>query len=376
MPKIVCVIFSLLLLPCCVFAQQTKGDISAKITNMSDSVAVFKFNGKDNMFLWVSNQNSITRFDSLVNGNIKGIEGKNTYILVNGFCTAFDSVQENLWAVKNRSDQVKSYFITHFGIRSENFKTLNTVGDFFGQENLVAVTLFSTKMDKADDNIYGLTPEQIYQEELHADWTQYPMKQTEEVAVKNTTEPDIVQVDTYILTEKVKQNTGTHFTISTNALYWCALLPNCGVSYRFAKRLAFNTTGGYTWWSFSNGRKTYYIWEVEPSFSFFLSKDKEWRGHYFSAYWHSGRYDIKTKNDGKGHQGDYWGAGIEYGYIFRIGRSFDLSLHLRAGYVFSNYKAYSSQSLPCYDYLYSNNKHIFSITGAGVSFIYRIGGNK
>ncbi|MDD4819927.1 MAG: DUF3575 domain-containing protein [Flavobacteriales bacterium] len=365
MTKTISVLLWVIAFSCLGYSQNTVGNPSATITNTKDSVVVFHFEGKNNMFFKMGNQQSISLFGEMVNEHKKNLNENTSIIYVNGFCSAFDTAPENLNAIKNRSNQVKSYYITNYGLHPDNFATLNSTGTYKGTSNVVAITIASVAK-----SVPILTPEQIYQEQLHADWTQYPPKDT--VKKAEEIEEDTVETEEIIIEQQLYERR-SQFAVTTNALYWCALLPNGGLSFRFGQQWAINATGAYTWWSFSKGKKTYYIWEVAPSVSFFLSKEKKWRGHYFSAYWHSGRYDIKPKNDERGHQGDYWGAGLEYGYIFRIGKQFDLSLYIRGGYVFSNYKAYSSDFLPCYDYLYSNNKNLITLTGAGVSFIWRIG---
>ena len=74
-------------------------------------------------------------------------------VRVLGFCSSYDSFKENLAAAKNRSNQVKSYFIVHEGLKEDHFRTTNSTQRWRGMTDVIAVAYMSpnAKIDTVPD---------------------------------------------------------------------------------------------------------------------------------------------------------------------------------------------------------------------------------
>ena len=83
------------------------------------------------------------------------IEAGRAKIRVEGYCPSFGSVEANLAAAKNRSNQVKSYFITHERLREEHFRTFNSARAWNGQHDVVVVAYCMTGDRAADKRTAG-----------------------------------------------------------------------------------------------------------------------------------------------------------------------------------------------------------------------------
>ena len=110
-------------------------------TVTGDSVALFRFVPGRLMFYspFKENAANIRAVVRLIERHRKAIEAGQAVVRVRGFCDSFGSEQANRRAAKNRSNQVKSWFISHHGMREEWYRTTNSTGTWQGIGNVVAV---------------------------------------------------------------------------------------------------------------------------------------------------------------------------------------------------------------------------------------------
>lgn len=134
-----------------VTAQETRSDVSAgnnesfrqttnTLTDGQDTV-VFRFAPKRRMF-WADYKGNAAALDSLtrsIRQHKLSIESGNMKVRVLGFCSSYNSPQENLATAKNRSNQVKSYFIVREGLKEEHFRTTNSTRRWRGMTDVIAV---------------------------------------------------------------------------------------------------------------------------------------------------------------------------------------------------------------------------------------------
>ncbi|MDR1055163.1 MAG: DUF3575 domain-containing protein [Prevotellaceae bacterium] len=175
----------------------------------------------------------------------------------------------------------------------------------------------------------------------------------------------------------------THWSVKTNVLYVLLITPNIEGEYLWNKRYSLNVEAQYAKWSVSSGAKNYALWSVSPEMRYWLQADGNYTGHYLGMYGHVGQYDIKlSKNrDKNGTQGDIWGLGFSYGYVFDINNHFGttdmvyLELGLAIGYVYSPYKEYTKvESYFCE--VNSGYKNYIGPTKIKASLIFKFGNNR
>lgn len=96
------------------------GEGMEKIQN--DTV-LFRFVPGKRMF-WADyrgNRQSIERLQTFIREHKDAIFSGSEKVRILGFCSSYGSVKENLAVAKNRSNQVKSYYIVHEGLKEEHF---------------------------------------------------------------------------------------------------------------------------------------------------------------------------------------------------------------------------------------------------------------
>ena len=129
--------YRLLFLPILLFAC---GVASGQEAGMSvapfvrGDTAVFRFAPEKRMF-WADYKGNAIAIDSLarsIRQHKLSIESGDMKVRVLGFCSSYGSCAENLAAAKNRSNQVKSYFIVHEGLKEDHFRTTNSTRQWHG----------------------------------------------------------------------------------------------------------------------------------------------------------------------------------------------------------------------------------------------------
>ena len=103
--------------------------------------AVFRFAPEKRMF-WADYKGNAIAIDSLarsIRQHKLSIESGDMKVRVLGFCSSYGSCAENLAAAKNRSNQVKSYFIVHEGLKEDHFRTTNSTRQWHGMTDVIGV---------------------------------------------------------------------------------------------------------------------------------------------------------------------------------------------------------------------------------------------
>ena len=85
------------------------------------------------------NDRAIRDAAQLIDNHRKLITEGKAWIVIRGFCGSYPSREQNLRAAKNRSNQVKSWFITHHGMKEDYYRTVNTDSAFRGSRDVVAL---------------------------------------------------------------------------------------------------------------------------------------------------------------------------------------------------------------------------------------------
>lgn len=162
--------------------------------------------------------------------------------------------------------------------------------------------------------------------------------------------------------------------IKTNVLMDAFRLPNLGVEVGVSKKFTIDVPVYYNPWKFSDSKQLK-LFMVQPELRYWLC-DK-FNGHFFGAHLMGGIYNttgIKPPfalwSDMKEYRykGDFYGAGISYGYQFILGRHWNIEATIGFGYAYTRYKKYAC--VPCAERLEKSHKNYFGPTKAAISLIY------
>ena len=154
-------------------------------------------------------------------------------------------------------------------------------------------------------------------------------------------------------TVAVKQ-TRTILALKSNLLYDLATLVNFSVEIPvYREKFSFLYYHQAPWWNWGMARNEYCLrflsiggearWWFAPRIieesEKRIRRDK-FSGHFFGIYGESGKYDFEHKRD-ICRQGEFWSAGLSYGYAFPIGKRLNLELSVSAGYASIAYRGYT-----------------------------------
>ena len=166
-----------------------------------------------------------------------------------------------------------------------------------------------------------------------------------------------------------------YMSISTNALYNLALIPNIGVEFYLGKNWSIDANWHYAWWK---SDKRYRYWRTyggDLALRKWFGKkaaQKPLTGHHAGLYGQMLTYDFEW--GGRGYLADRWSyaAGIEYGYSLPIASRLNLDFNIGLGYHWGEYKEY----LPIDDHYVwqaTKNRKYMGPTKAEISLIWLIG---
>lgn len=146
----------------------------------------------------------------------------------------------------------------------------------------------------------------------------------------------------------------TILALKTNLLYDLVTALNFEVEVPLGDRFSVMVEDVFPWWTFGpNGNKySFEMWEIgiEPRWWFARTDGRDrLSGHFIAPYVMSGRYDFQW-DSALNYQGEYWSAGVSYGYAMPIGKLFNLEFTASVGFVSADYRHY--QPAPDYSELY------------------------
>lgn len=146
----------------------------------------------------------------------------------------------------------------------------------------------------------------------------------------------------------------TIFAIRSNLLYDLFSLVNYSIEAPlYRDKFSFLVEHHFSWWNWGKAKNEYSIryltlgcearwWFMPQSFS----DGKKWRhreslgGQFLALYGDSGKYDFQFVDD-VCYQGEFWSAGISYGYAMPIGKLLNLEFSFSVGYASIAYRGYT-----------------------------------
>lgn len=126
--------------------------------------------------------------------------------------------------------------------------------------------------------------------------------------------------------------------VKTNLLYDAILMPSLEVEYRINDRWSVAVEGDVAWWKRDSAHKYYQISTILAEGRYWFHTREPWHGHYVGVFAGGSWYDLE--NGERGYKGEFWTAGISYGYMFPIGRSWSFEAGLGVGFLRTRYEEY------------------------------------
>ena len=342
----------------------------------SDSAILFRFVPGKRMFYspFRGNDESIRRAVSLIDRHRQDIEAGHAYVMIRGFCGSFGSQAENLAAAKNRSNQVKSWFITHHGMKEQYYRTYNSTRSYQGIRDVVA--LLGIEYAEGYEPEVKPEPVALPADSLERDTLDVIEEADTLAALPDTTamaEPEVLPADEQMAEETtpvVREYVRSPWSIKTNLVYDAVLMPSLEVAYRFNDRWSAGVEGNMAWWHNNGKHKYYQLATIVPEARYWFKPQGDRRGHYVGLFAGGGWYDLE--NGGRGYKGEGVMAGLSYGYMFPVGRYFAFEAGIGIGFMHTWYDEY----LPIdghYVYQQSSRLNYFGPLKLKFAWVWNIG---
>lgn len=171
----------------------------------------------------------------------------------------------------------------------------------------------------------------------------------------------------------------TIVALKTNLLYDAITALNAEIEVPIGRHFSIMVEDVFPWWTWGpNGKKyAFQMWEIgaEPRWWFVRTPERDrLSGHFLGVYMMSAKYDFQNDFD-LCYQGEYWSAGISYGYSLPVGKHCNMEFSLSLGYVNADYRHYSPD--PAYEHLYRDKYRVgvlsyYGPTKLKVSFVVPI----
>ncbi|MDE7437507.1 MAG: DUF3575 domain-containing protein [Muribaculaceae bacterium] len=169
------------------------------------------------------------------------------------------------------------------------------------------------------------------------------------------------------------------FAVSSNALYWLTATPNVGAEWAASARVSFAASFGYNALNLpssfgvrggaSNPKLRHWLLTQESR----LWMRRVFEGSYFGLHLMGGKYNVGglrfpgILRDYR-YQGYLLGAGVSYGYEWRLADNWRIGASIGAGWVYLNYSKNNCGS--CGTRLSHRARNLATITKASISFTY------
>ena len=325
------------------------------IPESTDSMILFRFYGKRKMFFmdYRGNRGNIATAQRLLKENIDSIKSGHYLISVHGYCSSYETRADNLRIAKNRSNQVKSYFITNNGMKERYYKTTNHPYAYQGDRGVVAL-LELVKVNELEKKQEVIVPEQ--------------QPEPADTVVQAVPEPQPEPVEEEPAAPAAVIEDMQRWALKTNAVGWAFVVPNLAVEWRFADRWSLDVPVYYSPYTVA---KTYRFrtLAVQPSVRYWLRDD--WRGSFFGLHLTGGQYNVSVKDDYR-YQDIHgmWGAGLDYGYALQFSKHWGMEFNIGAGMIYSKYNVYYNVDNGARRST-DNSKVYWGVTRCGISVVYK-----
>ena len=171
--------------------------------------------------------------------------------------------------------------------------------------------------------------------------------------------------------------------LKTNLLYDALLVPNIGLEFYLGGGWSVGGSWMYAWWDNDSRHRYWRVYGGEIDVRRYFghrSVKKPLRGHHVGVYGQMITYDFEA--GGRGYIGGrpggtlwekaHYGAGVEYGYSFPVGKRLNLDLSIGLGYLGGVYYEYIPSG-EHYVWERTRHRHWFGPTKAEVSLVWLLG---
>lgn len=313
-------------------------NIEDNVPNSKDSVIIFRFIPKDLMFYdskKLGFRESLFRALDLINSHKDDIVAGKAVVVIHGYCTSFPTYKANRAAAKNRSNQVKSYFITNYWMKEQYYKTRNHVDTYRGNKEIVAVV--------GIEYLPGYEPKREapkFEPIISQASIPVPSAYFEKESI------DILPKEAPVEISTPKEDEGTRnftfpFILKSNLIYDAMLAPSLEIEYVINDRWSAGVETSIAWWHNNNKPWFYQIATLIPEVRYRIDARKQ--GHYHSVglFGGAGWYDLEYKKTG--YQGELWMAGLSYSYSFPINKLLGFEAGAGLGFMSAKYEEYLPQ---------------------------------
>ena len=156
-------------------------------------------------------------------------------------------------------------------------------------------------------------------------------------------EPEPVIVPDYpkIPIPSAYRDTITPIALKTNMLYDLVTALNFEIEVPIGDKWSVMVEDVFPWWHGGN-KWAFQMWEMGIEGRYWFKRTPARRvlsGHFGGLYLMSAKYDFQWKRD-INYQGEYWSAGLTYGYAMPISKLFNLEFSASFGYLSTAYRHY------------------------------------
>lgn len=305
-------------------------DVSQPRIHSKDSVIVFRFIPGNLMFYdspKLGFKESLLKSVDLINRYKEDITAGKAVVVIHGYCTSFGSEAENRKAAKNRSNQVKSYFITNYWMKEDYYKTRNHTTLYKGQRDIVAVV--------GIEYLPGYEPV-----EEKPECIAYSLDSKSCIPV-----PQADGASLYMADAPVSGDTGNSsrslflpLRIKSNLIYDAMLAPSLEIEYVINDRWSAAVETSIAWWHNNNKPWFYQMATLIPEVRYSIDARRKGHYHTIGLFGGAGWYDLEYKKTG--YQGELWMAGLSYSYSFPINRLLGFEAGAGLGYMSAKYDEY------------------------------------
>lgn len=314
-------------------------NIEDNVSNSKDSVIIFRFIPKDLMFYdskKLGFRESLFRALDLINSHKDDIVAGKAVVVIHGYCTSFPTYKANRAAAKNRSNQVKSYFITNYWMKEQYYKTRNHVDTYRGNKEIVAVV--------GIEYLPGYEPKREapkFEPVISQASIPVPSAYFEKESIDILPNEAPVEISTLKEEDEDTRNFNFPFILKSNLIYDAMLAPSLEIEYVINDRWSAGVETSIAWWHNNNKPWFYQIATLIPEVRYRIDARKQ--GHYHSVglFGGAGWYDLEYKKTG--YQGELWMAGLSYSYSFPINKLLGFEAGAGLGFMSAKYEEYLPQ---------------------------------
>lgn len=311
-------------------------NIEDNVSNSKDSVIIFRFIPKDLMFYdskKLGFRESLFRALDLINSHKDDIVAGKAVVVIHGYCTSFPTYKANRAAAKNRSNQVKSYFITNYWMKEQYYKTRNHVDTYRGNKEIVAVV--------GIEYLPGYEPKREapkFEPIISQASIPVPSAYFEKESIDILPKEAPVEISTLKEEDEGTRNFTFPFILKSNLIYDAMLAPSLEIEYVINDRWSAGVETSIAWWHNNNKPWFYQIATLIPEVRYRIDARKQ--GHYHSVglFGGAGWYDLEYKKTG--YQGELWMAGLSYSYSFPINKLLGFEAGAGLGFMSAKYEEY------------------------------------